>query len=159
MSRDYPNASLIRRGAAMTYDALLILAIMMIGSLPISALDPGNGGVGLISNHWLRFIYQLYLYYLIFVFYFVFWRIKGQTLGMQVWKIKTIDEGGDIMSPGQCVLRFALATPAIVLCFLGFLWALFDKDRLTVYDRLSHSRVIYMGDKPYASEKGRRADG
>lgn len=150
---DYPNASLIRRSAAMTYDALLILAIMMLASLPISSLDPATNTVGFISVPWLRFVYQVFLYYLIFLFYYVFWRIQGQTLGMQVWKIKTLDESGRIMSPGQCVLRFALATPAILLGFTGYLWALFDKDRITVYDRLSHSRVVYVGDKPYASER------
>ena len=154
---DCPNASLIRRGAAMTYDALLILAIMMLASLPISSLDPAEHTVGFISVPWLRFVYQAFLYYLVFVFYYVFWRIKGQTLGMQVWKMRTIDISGEIMSPGQCVLRFALATPSILLAFAGFLWALFDRDHLTIYDRLSHSRVVYMGTRPFGSE--RRAAG
>lgn len=149
----YPNASLIRRSAAITYDALLILAIMMLASLPISSLDPAEHTVGFISVPWLRFVYQVFLYYLIFLFYYVFWRIQGQTLGMQVWKIRTVNEDGEIMSPGQCVLRFALATPSIALGLTGYLWALFDKDRLTVYDRLSHTRVIYLGNKPYESEK------
>lgn len=152
-SPDYPNASLIRRSAAITYDALLILAILMLASLPISSFDPADGTIGFISVPWLRFVYQVFLFYLIFLFYYIFWRIKGQTLGMQVWKIKTIDDGGDIMSPGQSILRFVLATPCILLAFTGYLWALIDKDRLTVYDRLSHSRVVYMGDRPYASER------
>lgn len=152
MPNEYPNASLIRRGAAIVYDALLILAFMMLASLPLSALDPGNGGLGFISNPWLHFVYQLFLYYLIFVFYYVFWRIKGQTLGMQVWKIKAVDISGHIMSPRQCVIRFAVATPAFALALTGFLWALFDKERLTVYDRISNSRVVYLGTRPYASE-------
>lgn len=152
MPLEYPNASLIRRSAAMTYDALLILAIMMLATLPISAIDPGNGNIGMISVPWIRFVYRAFLFYLIFVFYYVFWRIKGQTLGMQVWKIKTVDDSGEIMSPGQCVLRFALATPSMALMLLGYLWALFDRDRLTIYDRLSHSRVVYLGKRPYASE-------
>ena len=152
MSLEYPNASLIRRSAAMTYDALLILAIMMLATLPLSAIDPGNGNIGMISVPWIRFVYRTFLFYLIFVFYYVFWRIKGQTLGMQVWKIKTVDDSGEIMSPGQCIIRFALATPSMALMLLGYLWALFDRDRLTIYDRLSHSRVIYLGKRPYASE-------
>lgn len=153
---DYPIASLIRRSAAMTYDALLILAILMLASLPLSSLEPHDNTIGFIAVPWLRFVYQAYLFYLIFLFYYIFWRIKGQTLGMQVWKIRTVDNSGRIMSPGQCILRFALATPSILLAFTGYLWAILDKDKLTVYDRLSHSRVVYVGDRPYASEKARQ---
>jgi len=36
---------------------------------------------------------------------------------------------------------------------LGLFWALFDKDRRAAQDIWSHSRVVYLGDKPYASER------
>lgn len=150
---EYPNASLIRRFAAMLYDALLILGIMILASIPLSALDTGDSQSSFIVDPTLRFFYQVYLFYLVFVFYYVFWRIKGQSLGMQVWKIKTLNEDGRILTPLQCVIRFAVATPSVLLLFAGFFWALIDKDRLTWHDRASHSRVIYLGKKPYPSEK------
>lgn len=153
MPSEFPNASLIRRGAAMLYDAMLIIAMMIIASIPLAAIDASGNDSSFISDQSLRFLYQVYLFYLIFAFYYVFWRIKGQTLGMQVWKIRTIAEDGDIMSPVQCIVRFAVATPGTLLLFAGFLWAIFDKEGLTLHDRISRSRVVYVGDKPYKSEK------
>ena len=153
MATDFPKASLIRRGAAMLYDAMLILSIMMVVSVPLASLDTGDTGSSFINDARLKLIYQLLLFYIIFLFYYVFWRIKGQTLGMQVWKIRTESMNGNIMTPMQCLIRFAVATSGTLLLFGGFFWAFFDKDGLTLHDRLSHSRVVYMGDKPYASER------
>ncbi|HKI74066.1 MAG TPA: RDD family protein [Pseudomonadales bacterium] len=153
MTQTYPNASMIRRGASMVYDGLLILAIMIVMSMPIASLDTGDKTNSFISDPILKHLYQLFLYLLIFAFYYVFWRMKGQTLGMQVWKIRAQGEDGNIMTPMQCIIRFAVATPGTLLLFAGFFWAFFDKEHLPLQDRLSHSRVVYMGDKPYASER------
>lgn len=153
MSQTYPNASMIRRGASMIYDGLLILAIMIVVSMPIASIDTGDKNNSFIVDPMLKHMYQLFLYLVIFTFYYTFWRMKGQTLGMQVWKIRAEGEDGNIMTPGQCIIRFLVATPGTLLLFAGFFWAAIDKDHLTLQDRLSHSRVVYLGDKPYASER------
>ncbi|MDH5737854.1 MAG: RDD family protein [Gammaproteobacteria bacterium] len=146
MINNYPNAGLARRLAALLYDSFLILAIMMI-SLAIAIIS-FNDGQGISGDKT-----QPFLYLEIFLFYFLFWRIKGQTLGMQVWKIKTVNTDGELMSPLQCLIRFLAATLSFMCLGLGFLWILFSKDRLTWHDKLSDSRVIYIGDKPLKSEK------
>jgi uncharacterized RDD family membrane protein YckC len=36
---------------------------------------------------------------------------------------------------------------------LGFFWMIVDRDRLTLYDRFSRTRVVYLGSKPFEKEK------
>ena len=45
--------------------------------------------------------FQLFLYLEAGAFYAYFWHIKGQTLGMQVWKIRTINDTGQILTLGR----------------------------------------------------------
>ena len=71
---------------------------------------------------------------------------------MQVWKIRTERTDGEMLSFTDAVVRFGLATITMAPFGFGFLWMMIDKDRLTLYDRYSHSRVVYLGSKPYASE-------
>ena len=97
--------------------------------------------------------FQLFLYLLVMGFYIMFWRIKGQSLGMQVWRIRAVNEHGAIMGYGQCVLRFLAATVSFCAGFLGFLWILVDAKQLAWHDRLSRTRVVYLGSKPYDSER------
>jgi len=154
MAIEHPYASLIRRFAAMFYDAFLVIAVLMLGTVPLAVMDGNNDDVGgLVRDPLLRTLYQVYLYYLVFLFYYVFWRLHGQTLGMQVWKIRAEAEDGTIMTPRQCIVRFAVATVSLLLCGAGFFWALFDPRHLTWHDRVSHSRVVYLGKRPYQSER------
>ena len=145
-SPNLPNASLLRRTAAMVYDLFLVIALLFIGTFIATQLI-GQGSA--VKGLW----FQLYLYLLIFAFYTIFWRIKGQSLGMQVWRIRTVNEQGHILTYSQCALRFLLATVSVCALFLGFLWMLVDRKQLTLHDRLSRTRVVYLGDKPYESER------
>ena len=156
LSTKLPNASLIRRLAAIVYDFFLIIALwlftgsmllMMFGnSVPVDGQLPMQPAL---STIWV----QLICYAEIFLFNFYFWRFKGQTLGMQVWKIRVMDEQGDIVSAKQACLRFVAATITIVFFGIGLWWSLFTRDRRTLYDQLSKTRTVYLGSKPYASEK------
>ena len=141
----YPNASLIRRCAAILYDAFLIIAIWMISTTIIVAWMTDGGEVqGL--------LFQFFLYFEIGLFYIYFWHFKGQTLGMQVWKIKTVDASGQTLTLKDCLLRFLFATLSCAIVGLGFFWAFFNPERLTLHDIASGTRVIYLGRNPSRSE-------
>lgn len=149
---DLPNASLLRRTAALIYDLFLIVALLFIGTfVATQMIGQGNS----VSGIW----FQLYLYLLILAFYTIFWRIKGQSLGMQVWRIRTVDEQGGIMSYTQCVLRFLTATFSFCALYLGFLWMLIDRKQMTWHDRLTRTRVVYLGNRPYESERRQKDRG
>lgn len=136
----------MRRLAAMVYDSFLVIAIWMLSST-LLVVFVGEGEA--LSGP----VFQLFLYAEWFSFYYIFWRMRGQTLGMQVWKINAVQESGELMTSRQCVLRFLFATLTLVPAGAGLLWMLVDRQRRTVWDIASRTRVIYLGDKPYASER------
>ena len=143
---EYPNASALRRSAAMVYDLFFIVAIWILTTIVVVSLlnegEPVNG-----------WPFQVMLVLEVFAFYAYFWGVKGQTLGMQVWKIRTESESGDTLTIAQSGLRFVLATISLAPAGLGFFWMIVDRQRLTLYDRFSHTRVVYLGSKPFEKEK------
>lgn len=146
MNDSHPNASLLRRAAAIFYDSFLVAAIWMLSTTFLVALVEDGGEVRGI-------LFQLFLYLELFAFYYVFWRIKGQTLGMQVWKIKAVNADDAVMTRAQCLARFLIATLTLAPLGIGYIWGIFRRDSLTLYDQLSNTRVIYVGSKPYPSEE------
>jgi uncharacterized RDD family membrane protein YckC len=146
IAAEYPNASALRRSAAMVYDLFFIVAIWILTTIVVVSLlnegEPVNG-----------WPFQVMLILEVFLFYAYFWRVKGQTLGMQVWKIRTENEAGETLNWAQSGLRFLLATLLLAPAGLGFFWMIVDRDRLTLYDRFSRTRVVYLGSKPFEKEK------
>lgn len=143
MTTQHPNATTVRRLAAMVYDFFLIVAIWMLTlTVVIAFVTDGEAATGLLT--------QFMLLAEMFLFYAYFWRFKGQTLGMQVWKIRTETNEGEMLGWLDALLRFGYAT---ITFGVGFVWMVFDKERLTLYDRMSNTRVVYIGDKPFAKEK------
>ena len=135
------NATLLRRIGAMLYDTLLLLALWFIASVPFIALEggefvePGSGA--------LYTLYQLTLLGVAFAFFVGFWSSKGRTLGMQSWGLQLQTNDGAIPSAGAASIRFFAAILSWVPLGLGFLWQLWDHDRLTWHDRLSKTRLVY----------------
>ena len=144
--KTYPNAGMLRRTAAMLYDAFLIVAIWMTSTTLLVALMSDGAEIKGI-------LFQLFLYTELALFYIYFWRATGQTLGMQVWKIRTLTLEGEILSYRQCAVRFLAATLSVLAAGLGFAWMYFNKERLTLHDLVSNSHVVYMGTTPYRSER------
>lgn len=143
---NYPNATLVRRLAAMVYDFFLIVAVWILTTIVVIAfVTDGEEATGI--------FFQMMLLAEMFLFYAYFWKVKGQTLGMQVWKIRAQTVEGDMLGWLDSFLRFGYATLTMALAGIGFIWMIFDKDRLTLYDRMSNTRVVYMGDKPFEKEK------
>ena len=140
----HPNASLLVRVAALVYDSFLILAIWMLSSLLLVAtLDLGDAMTGP--------LYQAFLYLELLAFYYYFWTFKGQTLGMQVWRLQLINESGCIVSPRQALLRFITATPSIGFLGMGLFWIWVNPERAALHDLLTQTRVIQL-QKPVKAD-------
>lgn len=138
-SDKYSNAGLLRRLAAMFYDSLLVVAIWIISTgIIVYSVTGGEAVTGP--------LFQLLLYAEVFIFYTLFWRVKGQTLGMQVWKIRLLSNTSDKVSYRECGVRFLVATLSLACFGLGFLWMLWDKGGQTWQDRASGTRLVFLGD-------------
>jgi uncharacterized RDD family membrane protein YckC len=128
--------------AAMFYDSLLVIALWMATTaVLVIFITKGEAARGL--------AFQLFLYLEAFGFYLLFWRLKGQTLGMQVWKIRLVNATGGRPGYLQCFIRFAAATVSLGCFGLGFLWMLWDPKGQTWQDRLSGTCIIYLGKEAY----------
>ncbi len=151
MTTEYPTASALRRSAAIVYDFFLIVAIWILSTIVVIAIfTDGEEITGL--------PFQIMLLTEMFLFYAYFWTIKGQTLGMQVWKIRAQNEQGELLGWTESLLRFGFATITLAPAGLGFFWAIFDPERLALYDRLSKTRIVYMGDKPFKKEEQQESE-
>ena len=138
MEKDYESAGLFRRLAAILYDSLLIIAIWLITTLLlVSLISDGNPLRGP--------LFQFGLHFEACLFYSYFWRLRGQTLGMQVWRIKLINPDRQTLSWQECFARLFFALVSISMLGLGFIWILFDPAKLTWHDRASGTRVILLG--------------
>ena len=137
MDKEYQSAGLFRRLAAILYDSLLIIAMWLITTLLLVAFI--NDGAALQGP-----LFQFGLYFEACLFYSYFWRLRGQTLGMQAWKIKLVSPSLQTLSWQECFARLFFALVSVSMLGLGFIWMLFDPDRLTWHDRASGTRVVLL---------------
>ena len=148
---DFPRASLIRRLAAMFYDFLLCVALLMVVGLIyqqgiLRLIYSGEellalSQAGALDND--PILASLLLVSL-FAFFAKFWTHNGQTLGMQVWGVRIQNRDGSAIDLWQALLRFFIAPISFFSLGLGYLWMLWDKDRLTWHDRYSESVVVQL---------------
>lgn len=137
------RAGLLRRLGALLYDALLLLAVLMVATalfLPITggeAVDPDRHPL-------LELVYRAVLLLLIVGFFGLFWTRRGQTLGMASWRLRVEREDGALLGWGDTLRRLAWAVVSLLPAGLGFLWILFDPRKRAWHDRLSGTRVVVL---------------
>ncbi len=127
-----------RRIAAILYDALLVLALLFLATIPFVAVRGGEAVEPTTSP-----AYQLGLLLVVYLFFVGFWSTKGRTLGMQSWGLQLEDGEGRVPGPGRASIRFAAAILSAACLGLGFLWQLVDRDKLAWHDRLSGTRLMH----------------
>ena len=135
------NTGLLRRFAAMIYDALLLLALWFMATVPFVAVEGGESIEA--GSGPLYFVYQLTLVLVAYGFFVGFWRHRGRTLGMQSWGLQLQAPDGELPSLGAATIRFFAAILSWLPLGLGFFWQLWDADRLTWHDRLSKTRIVH----------------
>ncbi len=125
-----------RRLAAIGYDALLLVAVLFVGT---AALLPFTGGEAIRNGDvW----YTVYLVALSFAYFGWFWTHGGQTLGMRSWRLRLVGAGRAGASWRQALVRFVCACFSWLVFGAGFFWLLVDPDQLTWHDRLSRTRIV-----------------
>lgn len=131
------NAGLMRRMGAILYDSLLLLALLFMVTIPFIAL---RGGEAVDPE---TVVYQLSLVAVAYLYFAGFWCRVGSTLGMRSWRLRVEAEGQRLPTVGEASIRFVVAMLSWLCLGLGFLWQLWDKDRLTWHDRASGTRLRY----------------
>ena len=137
-TRDIP-VSLIRRLAAIAYDSVAVLALLFFCTLPIVIAQKGQAVAA--ENPY----YFGYLLICAFFYFGISWTRGGQTLGMRAWKIKVVrnSEQDTALGTADALKRYLFAGISWLCAGLGFLWALFDKNRQTWHDKWSNTHLIH----------------
>jgi uncharacterized RDD family membrane protein YckC len=135
-------ASLARRLGSAIYDLLITIALAMIATFPF-LLAFGDA-----THGWKRHLLQAWIVAAIGAYYMVFWTRGGQTLPMKTWRIRLVrsDTGGPV-NAGRAVHRYLLAVLGLAAVGLGFAWALVDRDRLFLHDRLAGT-MLALDERP-----------
>lgn len=130
----------------MFYESLLLLGVLsalvlvphlLIGVIWQAALPGWAIWVNVAAVAGLYFVYQ--------------WRRSGQTLAMKTWRLQIVSQDdGQPPSTRRALLRYLLAWPSVV-SGLGLLWALFDRDRQFLHDRLAGTRIVNVAPPTTAS--------
>ena len=153
--------SIKRRLAALPYEGLLVLALLLISAFPLAGLK------GVTLHGAPHVLSQVYFFSVLAVYFTWFWRRGGQTLAMKTWKFKVTDDNGNPLTGARAFGRYLVslvflgpACAGLVLLFFPnrvspfitmwaflpmaatILWARFDPERQFLHDRLAGTRLI-----------------
>jgi uncharacterized RDD family membrane protein YckC len=133
--------SVRRRVASMAYESLLLLGVLSVSfMLPHLALGMG---FGIVLPGW---VLISHIFVVLGAYFIWYWHHGGQTLAMQTWKIRLTTPNGSQPTLWRVLLRYFLAWPSLIYLGAGVFWALFDRDRQFLHDRLAGTRLIFKGD-------------
>lgn len=120
-----PPASALKRALAIIYDGLICIAVLLVATWIYTMIAGWVTGweryekmaeAGQLSGDpGLTFVLFLVLY----LFFAYFWTRVGQTLGMQVWRIRIENLDGTSVSWTQALLRYGTAAAVIFLAMLA----------------------------------------
>ena len=127
---------LLKLGACLLYELLTIVAVIFV-STGLFVMIAGDAGHGV-----KRLLLQLFLWLVVGAYYIRCWIKTGQTLAMQAWKLKVVDERHQLLNIRQAMARYLLATVSMAFFGAGFLWAVVDKNNQFLHDRLLRFKVV-----------------
>ena len=130
------GAGLARRLIALVYEALLLAAVLIVGSLPFVLLGQA------LDRTVARPLFQAHLLTLAGAYFVWQWAKGGRTLAMQTWRMRLVTRDGARPDWRIALRRYLAAVPGVLLFGIGFLWALVDREGLFLHDRLAGTRIV-----------------
>ena len=135
---EYKPASFLRRILALFYDTLLLTGIIL-GYLLLVTLMFGDTFESISERIFLQFSYLI----LGVIFFTYFWKVnKGQTLGMQVWKIRIVGDENKEPSTKNLIYRSLFGLVFNLAFGSNYLFIFFNKDKRSINDLLSKTKTI-----------------
>lgn len=133
---------MLRRLASMLYESVLLFAVAFIGTW----LFQFAAGTVRIEG-WRMTLLQLFLLALFAAYFLWCWLRGGQTLAMKTWRIRLVaKDGHGRLAPKAALLRFLYAL-LLVPTTIGVFWAMVDRDRQFLHDRLAGTALVE-SDRP-----------
>jgi uncharacterized RDD family membrane protein YckC len=130
------DAPLHRRLLSLVYESLLLAALLMAGALPFVLAAQAADAVAA------RALFQLYLLALAGAYFAWQWLRGGQTLPMKTWRLRLVTREGAPLTRAHALKRLVFAVAGTAAMGAGFLWALIDRDRRFLHDRLAGTKIV-----------------
>jgi uncharacterized RDD family membrane protein YckC len=131
----HSTASLGVRLLSLFYEAVLLFAIIFLASyLFLSLARDAQSGFA-------RLVFQAYLLAVCGAYFMFCWVRSGQTLPMKTWRLRLVTPSGGPITVAMAFKRYLAAVPAM-LSGIGILWALVDRERQFLQDRLAGTRIV-----------------
>ena len=123
----------------MVYEALLLFAVAFFAAWIFYFT---SGGADTTHPGAARLELQVFILFAFAAYFLWSWLRGGQTLAMKAWKIRLVD-----VTPLKAIARFLLAC-LLVPTGASIVWALFDRDRQFLHDRIAGTRLILLTAPP-----------
>ncbi len=114
----------------MLYEAFLVFAVAFFAAWVFFFASGGKDA----THGFARAELQVFILAVLAAYFLWCWLRGGQTLAMRAWRIRLID-----VTPAKAIARFLIAA---ALLPLSILWALVDRDRQFLHDRLAGTRLV-----------------
>lgn len=139
--------SLMRRVAAMIYDALLVIAISIFYGAVMAGLNVAVKGAPATGERisWGIFGVGVFIGWLLIIvlFFCYFWHKSGQTLGMKTWRMKIVDSASSFHPTySQCVIRLIGALFSLSCVGIGYMFMYTNAERQTLHDKISGTHTL-----------------
>lgn len=162
--------SLFRRLASLGYEGLVVTAIALVGGFAFAGGAAALKGVLVVADATEpgvleRVMLQTFVILLLSAYFVRSWVRGGQTLALRAWHLRVVRADGGAMDVRRALARFALAGGAlgsglvaalwlwrhpesiagwlaIVPAAVDIAWAIGDRDRQFLHDRLSGTRIV-----------------
>lgn len=147
-----------RRLLSMTYEAMLLFAVVFVADYLFDTLTQSRNALAL------RSMRQAWLFLILGAYFVWFWTHGGQTLAMKTWHVRLVGRDGGSLPAGRAIARylllwiFVLPTLGVVAALdidgwaamaalaasllLPPFYALFDRDGQFIHDRVVGTRIV-----------------
>jgi uncharacterized RDD family membrane protein YckC len=147
-----PSADPWRRFMCVAYEGVILFGVLFFFGYGFSALTRFAGHPGL-----LRHAFQAFMFAVLGLYFVWFWSNGRRTLPMKTMGVVLVDRDGKPASTRHCLVRYLVASAgwvvalglaasvhwaALGLVAVPFAWALADRQRRTLYDLASATRLV-----------------
>jgi uncharacterized RDD family membrane protein YckC len=163
------RAGLWRRFGAFVHELLFLVAYLFIVGLVFAAFsgETSRAGRPQILTGPVATLQQIYLFTSLGVYFLFFWTAGRRTLAFKTWGLRLVPAHAQAIAPVDLktatvryfatwigpllALAIYLATRGaggvwLLALFANFLWALVDRDRQFLHDRIAGTRVVRSDD-------------